>query len=116
MRHPFGPAPAVGEVDVEKDERLELMDEHPAFGIEARLAQPGDHLDRRLPGIRHCAAVALPLGRVPGRLVFGRPEQRRGELVGAGLGLLHRHQVGLAAREPVQEALLLRRPDAVHVP
>ena len=63
--HPFHAAPAVGEVDVEEDERLIFMNQDPPIGVQWRVVQsPGD-VERCLAGIDASATVALFLRPIP---------------------------------------------------
>src|SRR5690606_32863916 len=87
-----------------------------ALVVERRPAEPRAQLVRLAPAVDRHPAVALPGDRVAeGDVVAAGPEFLAQELVLLGLGLLHAEDVGVLFAEPVEEALVGGRTDAVGV-
>ena len=114
----FGGLLAVGEIDAQEDEIIEVGDDGAALAVEALHAQAkGDAAGFvSLTGVETHAAVALSFRGGEAAGITLDLFKGVGQLVLVGLGFLEAQHVGLRFLKPVQEPLLVSCPNAVDVP
>jgi hypothetical protein len=108
---------AVGKVDVEEDEILEIQLKDAAFLVKSRDPHArGDCLGGK-PGVGRNAAVPLFNGGIgPMGGVTGNREHLFGSLVLLELGLLEQEDVGIKIADRCEKIFFRGSPEAVDVP
>ena len=109
---------AVGEVDAEEHEIVEVGDDGAPLAVEALYAEAEADAAgfAALLGVKAHTAVTLSFRRREPRGIPLDLLQGRGQLDFVSLGFLDAQHIGLFLREPFQKTFLVCRPDAVYIP
>ena len=106
---------ARGMVDAHHREVAEVGTEETPFVVVQGFVHAVNHVVRLLFRDEAHAAVAFLLGREPIVVVAHHLEVHQRDLVGRGFQLLEAEHIGLVVVDPLQQALVDGRTDAVHV-